>query len=352
MIGLLKYGLGVPYHRADNLQATLEVPLPSSTQWELAEATAETVAPAHEELIRQAAQGEVVHNDDTTIKILSHMADVARREEQESDSSDSPTKNVKERKGTFTTGVIAHGGEHRIALFFTGRKHAGENLADVLKQRAAELPSPIQMCDALSRNYSPELKTILAHCLAHARRQFVDVYDRFPSPCQYVLSVFQQVYHVDDLCRQEGLTAEERLQRHQTESGPPLERLLAWLKQQFDEHLVEPNSGLGAAINYLRSHWTKLTLFLRVAGAPLDNNIVERALKKAILHRKNALFYKTQHGAEVGDLFMSLIHTCELNDANPFDYLTNLQRHATAVAAHPEEWLPWNYRNAITAATK
>jgi Transposase IS66 family len=58
--------------------------------------------------------------------------------------------------------------------------------------------------------------------------------------------------------------------------------------------------GLGKAISYLLRHWTKLTLFHRQPGAPLDNNIVERSLKKAILHRKNALFYKTMNGAGVG----------------------------------------------------
>ena len=114
---------------------------------------------------------------------------------------------------------------------------------------------------------------------------------------------------------------------------------------------MEPNSGLGTAINYLRKHWEKLTLFLRVAGAPLDNNICERALKKAILHRKNALFFKTRHGAAVGDLYLSLIHTCELNGGNPFEYLTMLQRHASEVAAAPGEWMPWNYRDRLASQT-
>jgi len=89
--------------------------------------------------------------------------------------------------------------------------------------------------------------------------------------------------------------------------------LRSWITRQFDEKLVEKNSQLGAALDYLRKHWEKLTLFLRVAGAPLDNNICERALKKAIIHRKNSLFYKTDNGAAVGDLHMSLIQACELN---------------------------------------
>jgi hypothetical protein len=97
-------------------------------------------------------------------------------------------------------------------------------------------------------------------------------------------------------------------------------------------------------------HWEPLTLFLRKAGAPLDNNLCERALKKAILHRKNSLFYKTRKGAHVGDLYMSLIHTCELKDTNPFDYLTELQQHAAELAKHPAAWMPWNYRQTLKPA--
>ena len=82
----------------------------------------------------------------------------------------------------------------------------------------------------------------------------------------------------------------------------------------------------------------------------LDNNLCERALKKVILHRKNALFYRTENGARVGDLLMSLIYTCQLNDANPFDYLTELQRHDDQVRGQPRGVdVPWNSaREALT----
>jgi hypothetical protein len=126
-----------------------------------------------------------------------------------------------------------------------------------------------------------------------------------------------------------------------------MEKLHAWCEVQFKERKVEPNSGLGQAISYLLKHWEKLTLFLRKEGAPLDNNLVERALKRAILHRKNSLFYKNRNGAQMGDLFMSLIHTCELNGANPFDYLNELQRHAGELKQNPSEWMPWNYRDTL-----
>jgi transposase len=344
MIGLLKYGSGLPFNRLEGLQGYLEIPLPASTQWDIVQAVAAVLAPAFAELMRQAAQGDVLHNDDTTVKILELMGQRGQPEilagaAGEGDDADG-------RSGLYTSGVVALRDGHRVALFFSGRRHAGENLAEVLQHRAAELPPPIQMCDALSRNRPGELQTILAHCLAHARRQFVDVYDRFPDPCRHLLEALAVVYRNDALARQRQLSPEARLQLHQQESGPTMQDLHAWLNQQLDDRLTEPNSALGGAIRYMLRHWEPLTLFLRQAAAPLDNNLCERALKKVILHRKNALFYRTRNGARVGDLFMSLIYTCQLNEANPFDYLTALQRYADPVAASPASWLPWNYRAA------
>jgi len=250
----------------------------------------------------------------------------------------------------FTSGIVSTRGGRRIALFFSGRQHAGENLAAVLARRVTDLGPPIQMCDALSRNLPADLRTILAHCLAHGRRQFVEVAERFPSQCRHVLDQLAEVYKHDELARAQKQSPEGRLQYHQTHSGPVMERLKKWLAAQFEDRLVEPNSALGVAITYLLKHWEKLTLFLRQPGAPLDNNVCERALKRAILHRKNALFFKTCHGAHVGDVFMSLIHTCQLCGASPFDYLTALQNHAAELSANPAPWMPWNYCEALSLA--
>ena len=352
VIGLLKYGRGMPFNRLDEFQEDLGIPLPASTQWELVDGGASVMAPVHQELIRQAAQGEVVYNDDTTVKIL----ELARERSQatvgaEATNEASQDDDGEGRTGIYTTGIVSTlKDQRRIALFFSGGKHAGENLEKVLAQRAAELPPPIQMCDALSRNYPQAFQTIIANCLAHARRKFVEQHSRFEDECRHVLEVFEKVYINDDDAKKQHLSPDERLKYHQAHSGPILEDLREWMKRQIELKLIETNSGLGGAINYLRKHWDKLTLFLRVPGAPLDNNICERALKKAILHRKNALFYQTQRGADVGDLYMSLIFTCDLNDVNPFDYLTQLQRHADEVKAAPDSWLPWNYRDNLSSA--
>ena len=206
------------------------------------------------------------------------------------------------------------------------------------------------MCDALSRNLPKlphKLEIIVGHCTAHARRRFVQVTPNFPQECRFVLETLGEVYRYDAEAKERGLLPEARLRFHQEHSEPVMKQLHAWFLAQFEEKRVEPNSGLGEAITYCLKHWERLTLFLRQAGAPLDSNIVERALKKCILHRKNSLFYKTENGAEVGDLYMSLIHTCELNDANPFDYLTELQKHADELAQNPAAWMPWNYRQTL-----
>ena len=338
MTGLLKYGCGLPFNRIEKLQAGMGIPLPAATAWELVERAADKLTPAFEELTNQAAQGEVLHNDDTTMKVL----DLSKEQLEAAAAGEKL-----DRTGVFTSGVISLSAGHLIALFFTGRQHAGENLADVLARRAATLSAPIQMCDALAANTSGDFKTIVANCLSHARRGFVDVVNDFPAECSHVLETLRDVYRTDALARERHLSAAERLALHQTASGPLMRDLESWLTAQVEGRKVEPNSGLGHAITYIRKHWPKLTLFLREPGAPLDNNVCERALKKAILYRKNALFYRTLNGARVGDTFMSLIHTVELCEGNPFEYLVALLRHHEVVADEPGAWMPWNYQLAL-----
>ena len=338
MIALLKYGSGLPFNRVQRLQGNLGIPLAAATQWDIVHRVARLIEPVYAGLIFEAAQGELVHNDDTTMRILELMG---KRLEKR--------KEKPERTGIFTSGVVSVGGGHRIALFFTGTQHAGENLRDGLTRRASVLKPPIQMCDALSRNVSEDFDTIVCNCMAHARRSYVDVVESFPDECRFVLETLREVYKNDATARKLAMTPEERLEFHRKESFRPMAKLRQWMWKQLRDRLVEPNSGLGKAIAYMRKHWRKLTRFLFVAGAPLDNNLVERSLKRAILHRKNSLFYKSERGAWVGDLYMSLISTCELAEVNPFDYLSELQRHATEVSENPSEWMPWNYRKTLGA---
>jgi transposase len=344
MVGMLRYGAGLPFNRIERLQGGMGVPLPAATQWDLVSEAADNYVPVHEELVRQAAQVDLLHNDDTTMKIL-HLTPEQR-------AAALGEGVAEQRTGVFTSGIVAVGAGRKIALFFTGVRHAGENLDQVLKRRAAELPVPIQMCDGLPASHTKEFETLLSNCLCHSRRRYVEVAEHFPTEVRFVLEVLGEVYQIDAEARKRGLSPQDRLRWHQERSGPLMEKLTEWARVQFDERRVEPNSGLGDAIQYMQNHWTELTVFLRVAGAALDNNLCERVLKKAIMHRKNSLFYKTVNGARVGDIFMSLIHTAELSRVNPFEYLVALQRHAKEAAERPAQWMPWNYRESLAGPSR
>jgi len=187
MIALLKYGSGFPFYRLEKLEQMTDFALPASTQWDIVKEVADPIYPVLDELKRQGANGELIHNDDTTMKILETLKEI--KQEQ---ARGSPGK--KQRCGIFTSGIVSLFKGHRIALFFTGRRHAGENLGELLKQRSKEAPVPIQMCDALERNVPKEFKVVLANCLAHGRRQFVDAVSSFPEPCRYVIEALAKVY--------------------------------------------------------------------------------------------------------------------------------------------------------------
>jgi len=292
LVSLLRYGSGMPHYRLEKLQASLGVPLPAATQWELVAEVARLVQPVGDYLQWLAAQAPGVHNDDTTMRV----GQLRQQIQGETDP---------ERTGIFTSGILANLSEHPIALFFTGRQHAGENLEDILSQRSGHLPPPWQMADGLSRNRPKSAPTLEGCCLSHGRRGFVEVAHDFPEEVRRVLESVREIYRFE---------------------------------------------ALGQAIGFMRRHWGPLTLFLREPGAPLDNNICEQSLKMAILHRKNSLGFKTHHGARVGDLFMSLIQTCRLNRLNPWTYLMALVHHPDQVRGSPEQWLPWNYQDALERA--
>lgn len=338
MAAVLRYGAGVPFYRLEKLQKSLGMPVPWAAMWELvsSDEALEPLEAVVEALLDEAANGQVLHNDDTSMRVLA----------KETLPLPAGTKEG-ERTGVYTSGIVSVGEDHRIALYITGHNHAGENLAEVLSRRKAELDEAIQMCDSLSRNIKGPVKTVLAHCLAHGRRKLIDVSTAFPQESVYLLEKLSEVYEYDKDARNAGMTKEARLAYHQENSAPVMASLHTYIKDALEKHRVEPNSSLGDVFKHLLKHWQPLTLFLRVAGAPLDNTLCERALKRAVLHRKGSLFFKNKNGAEVGDLYMTLIHTAELNDVNPFDWLLAMLRHPLPVKDTPEAWLPWTYRDTL-----
>lgn len=344
VIAALRFWFGTPHYRLGRAQEALGTPVPDATQWEVLYARAVEIHPAYQHLLHLGAQAPILHGDDTHMRVLAYMG---KRREKLVEQDKLPRT---DRSGLFTTGIVAIVAEGRLALFVTGRRHMGENVAALLERRAKELPPPLLMSDGLNHNAPKDHPVVECGCVVHGRRGIVDQAENFPADCQYVLEQIGEVYAVEDVCREENLSPAERLWMHQLVSAPVMKQLRAWMTQQLEEKRIEPSSGMGQAFNYMLARWDKMTVFLRIPGAPIDNNACERILKLAIVHRKNSLFFHNERGAVVGDIYQTLIHTAVLHDENPIDYLIALMANYQAVAAVPADWMPWNYRQTLAKA--
>jgi len=322
-IALLKYGNGLPFDRLDKYQDSLKIPLPSSTAWERVEKLADSIYPVFNKIVELLANTKNLYIDDTTARILNFIAYDG------------------ERSGLFTTALIGLG-KHDLTVYRTGNKHAGENRDKLLALRKINSPKLIQMSDALSRNNSKDEMVEITYCHCHARRGFFINADELGGR-RSVLDLYSKLYKHEKYCKDHNFDDQQRLLYHQKHSSAVMKRFRRWCLLQFAKKKIEPNEPTGQAIQYVLNHWEKLTKFLRIPGVALDNNLCERKIKKVILHRKNSLFYKTQHGADVGDIIMSMIETCKDSLVNPFEYLVALHKNKSRVHMSPEKWLPWNY---------
>jgi hypothetical protein len=340
VLALARYYLGVPWYRLEGFQTLVGVPVPDATQWDQTELVGDCTHPVFKWLEKLAAQGEVIFQDDTPGRVLALIEENQKAAVQ---ARAQGKAKADERTGVQTTALIVQVGERRICLYYTGRRHAGENLEALLTQREPGRGKPLVMSDALTSNNAEEKGLIRCHCLAHGRRKFSELAEDFPAESAVVVDALKLVYAHDEQAREKQLSAQERLVYHQTYSEPILTTLKTWLEQQTEERLVEPNSSLGKAISYLVDHWPTLTRFLQEPGAPLDNNTAERALKLAIRQRKNSLFYATEHSAYIASVLTSVIATCVQAGVNALEYLVAVQEHRQEVFANPGAWLPWNY---------
>lgn len=334
-LAIARYSLGLPMYRIEQDQTMHGIPVKDSTQCDILNRLYDMVCPVFGVLQQNAADGSLTMYDDTPGCVLENQA-----------------KGVP----THTTAFMAVHEGHKIHLFFTGQNHAGKNADTIFAQRTSE-EQVIAMMDASPSNIPKHLslsltaRFMLCFCLVHGRRKFFEVMRFFDKECDFVLNIIGQVYANEEHCIRNKLSPEARLLYHKKHSRPLMQQLYIWLNNQLVYERTEPNNGLGTAVHYMLRHWRPLTTFLRVAGAPLDSSWAERAIKIAIRHRRNSLFYKTAKGALVGDCLMSIIYTAKVNGINPYDYLNTLQQHASAVKANPSAWLPWNYEQTSSSHT-
>ena len=181
---------------------------------------ADCAYPVFEQLKTLAAQGEVIYQDDTHVRILSLIAE-NRRTQAEGTSEGGP--------GCTPRRWSAQQGAQTICLYFAGRAHAGENLEALLTHREADRDKPLVMSDALASNAADEAALIRCHCLAHGRRKFTELEEAFPDECAVVIEALRQVFDHEEEARVQQMSAEARLGYHQQYSGPIMDQLKHWL---------------------------------------------------------------------------------------------------------------------------
>jgi len=290
--------------------------------------------PIYYQLIRDAANARVFYIDDTNNRVLTQ-----KDEERPKRNG----KGTRLRTSVYTSGLIAvTASGHKIYLYNTNLGHAGEWLDEILKHRDAGLPAPIIMSDASSNNLpTVSLDVEIALCNVHARRNWVDIESHYPDEVAWVLELYGNIWKYDTQAKAENYDDQQRLAHHQTHSLPVMEQIKAWCEQQLNAKESEQHSSLAKACRYYLKHYEGLTLFCKVAGAPIDNNLVEEGLKVKIRSRKTSHFYKTQVGADVANVLTSIIATCYRNEGDPFVYLNTIQRQRSDVKADPTAWMPW-----------
>ena len=335
MLMINKYFMSVPLYRQDRLQNYLGIPLPASTQWDLMAAHEPMLKVLYKALSQDAANGLALCYDDTSVKIMSEIK-----------AAKAAAKGEKSQHTCFTTGIVSLHEDHRTYLYITDNRTAGKCITDIMSMRDASLDIPIMMCDALSANIPQGISEdlyILCYCLVHARRQFYELPNGYDDVADKVIGLIGTIY--DHEAHTKGYSPEKRLAYHQEKSTPVMEALKLYLEEQKPE--FEPNSIAGKAIDYILNRWTELSQFLRQPHAPLDTNIVERALKLVIQVRKSSMFYKTLSSAAFASYVQSALYSAAQNDINPCEYMCALIDNEQAVMQSPHDWLPWIYKQTL-----
>lgn len=341
IMGISKFGMGSPYYRQESMQDLLGVPITASSVFDQIEHLSNALYLVFKHLYLLAANAAHYYLDDTTNRIL-EIKPIIKKQRN--------SNKKKERTGVYTSGLIARlETGQQITLFETNIGYAGEFIDLILQPRDTSKPPPILMCDGLSSNKPSNIHSKISLCNSHGRRQFYDVMSHFPEEVDYILDRYGVIWHNNSVAIDKKLSDADRLIYHREHSLPIMEEILIWGQSMLQSNgqqqaKVEENSGLGKAIRYFIKHYDGLVMFCHVAGAQIDNNKMEAALKLVVRNRKNANFYKTQAGASIGDVIMSMIATCAQSGVNAFEYFNLVQRENQKIIDNPEKYLPWNYQ--------
>jgi len=351
-----RFSLGFPHSRMEYLTNLYGIHIPDSNQWNAIETVAMEMEPLLECLARNVANAKWVGIDDATARVVDLKKEIqseiqTAKDEQEARTGIQSTLNEKDfRTGIQSTVFVATTfSGHNIAFYMTGRSHQGENKAAILELRTNPEPIII-MSDAAKKammkiELDNDVKIIETNCLEHFRIHLEEIQKNYPKETKYLLDEIAKVYENDAYCKKECLDDLQRLAYHQKYSDPIMKSLKNFIEKELKENpRAEPNGDyVKKVLNYATNHWPRLTGFIKYCGAEIDNNPTERKTKPVVRYRENSKKYLTEHGASIGDFYMTVVETCKLNNINPREYLEFCITHRKLIADDPELFLPWNY---------
>jgi hypothetical protein len=350
MLLVMHYFACTPSKRIESLHAGWGIPLPDANQWEIANTSSDLLFPLYKALERHGIQNGINLRIDDTGSMIIEVRRQIRAEIAALEQLGESTKNV--RTGINATGVYLETEQGKVLLFFTGRHHASEIVDQLLEHRRANKKKLVKISDAASKNFSHDHQDDLeeAVCNAHAFLKFRAVKDKHPAEYALAGEVYKKVFDNDD--ETQGMSPDERMLYHREHSLPEMKRLKEMCKEKLKSKVVEPNAPLWEPITFIINQWERLTKFCEVPGVPLDTNVVEQMLIIPVRYLAGSFNYKTQNGADVGDLHMSLIATANANGVEPVAYLTECLRNHEDLAQRPEYYLPWAYRERLETQSK
>lgn len=353
MLAVMHYFAGLPFKRIESLQAGWGIPMPDANLWSLADQGAELLHPLYTALERFGIQNATALRIDDTGSMVIELRREIRAEIAALEALGESTNEV--RTGINATGVYLETEQGKVLLFFTGRHHAGEIIDQILTHRGpAESDGGrklVKVSDAASKNFSHAHGDALeeAVCNAHAYLKFRAVRKQYSEEHRLAGEVYEKVFGNDDLTKAQGMSPHERMLYHRTHSLPEMKRLKKMCSDKLTSKLVEPNSPLWEPITFIINQWDRLTRFCNVPDTPLDTNVVEQMLIIPVRYLAASFNYRSREGAEVGDLYMSVVGTANANGVEPVAYLEECLANHEDLAQRPEHYLPWAYRARVEA---
>jgi len=313
-----KYVDHLPLYRQQQRFERSGVNLSDSTISGWVSAVCNLLMPLYEALKQQILNSGYIHADETYIKVLDNS-----------------------KKGTTHRGYfwVYNNSPGRLVLFDYQDGRSAEAPKELLNSFKGYLQT-----DGYSvyEDYENKEGITLLHCMAHARRKFIEAQNNDTARSAYVLEQMQQLYAIERDCKEKNLSDEQKQSVRQRKAAPILEHLGKWMKEQYVQ--VLPKSPIGQALAYSIQRWDKLAIYTTNGMLGIDNNPVENSIRPVAIGRKNYLFAGSHEAAKRSAMLYSLVGTCKMHNLNPFTWLKEI---LTIIPAYPvnkiKYLLPHNY---------